>query len=60
MTNQAMEVIGEAKKHFIERELPDPDWGLWSEKLSKEAQKAQDDEYAKKLKETDDLGLPPF
>ena len=38
----------------------DPDYPLWSDKLSEEAQREQDDESERRLNETNNLGLDPF
>ena len=45
---------------IIEMELPDSEWNRWSDELSEEAIKEQDDETERLLKETNDLDLPPF
>ena len=41
-------------------EMPCPEWERWSDKLSEEAQREQDDEWERRLNETNDLDLPPF
>ena len=47
------------KKH-LKKILSEADYIKWSDKLSEEAIKAQDDEWERRLKETNDKGENPF